>query len=86
VAAVKSALSACEAAAAEVEGLARSMLGGDAAVGDVGELAARSVVARGSARAACAVAAVRLSLSAPKPDDQARLDAADSRWRAPHAR
>ena len=52
--------------------------------GTIGELAAESVVARGIARAACSVAAVRIALSGSKAPDLARLDAANSSWRSPH--
>ena len=83
-AAVKSALASCERSAQVVQRLATSMTSGDAGgTGTIGELAAESVVARGIARAACAVAAVRIALSGSKPPDLARLDAANSSWRSP---
>jgi hypothetical protein len=81
-AAVKSALAACERSAANVQGLAMRMNDGGPATGNLGELAAESVTARGVARAACAVAAVRVSLAGSRADDQARLDAAIMGWRA----
>ena len=83
---VKSALGACEHAADAVQKVAAAMLpgaradAGAAAVG-IGELAEESVVARGVARAACAVAAVRVALAGSKPADEARLAAASIRWR-----
>lgn len=83
--AVKSALSSCEKAAQSVQSLASRMSAADAGSGSLGELAAESVVARGVARAACAVAAVRVSLAGSTAADVARLDEADSRWRAPRA-
>ena len=88
-AAVKVALGTCERAAQSVQSLATRMTsgagttGGDAGSRDLGELAAQSVVARGVARAACAVAAVRLAIGGSRADDQARLDTAIARWRAP---
>ena len=82
-AAVKSALASCERAAQAVQRLATSLTSGDAGDAGTGELAAESVVARGIARAACSVAAVRIALSGTKPPDQARLDAANSSWRSP---
>jgi hypothetical protein len=82
-AAVKSALVACERASKTVQDLAMSMLRGDAGTGSLGDLAAQSVVARGTVRAACAVAAVRVALAGSKPADQTRLDAANARWRSP---
>ena len=84
--AVKAALGACEGAAQNVQSLAARMTSPEAGTGSVGELAAESVVARGVARAACAVAAVRLALSGSRPEDQGRLDAASARWRAPDRR
>ena len=84
--AVRAALTVCDRTAKEVQDLAARMspalAHGDAGSG-VGDLAARSVEARGIARAACAVAAVRVALAGSKPDDQARLDASNARWRAP---
>jgi hypothetical protein len=47
----------------------------------LGDLAEESVVARGVARAACAVAAVRIALAGSSPLDEARLTAASIRWR-----
>jgi hypothetical protein len=82
-AAVTSALDACERGAQVVQRLAASLTGGDAGGGTTGELAAQSVVARGLARAACSVAAVRVALAGGKAPDQARLDAAASSWRSP---
>lgn len=81
--AVKSGLVACEKAATEVHLLGTRMTASDAGSDNLGELAARSVVARGAARAACAVAGVRVALAGSRAEDQARLDAAVSRWRAP---
>jgi hypothetical protein len=81
-AAVKTALAACERAAKAVESVATKMTGHDAGGADLGELAAESVVARGVARAACAVAAVRVALAGSKGADQAQLDAANARWRS----
>jgi hypothetical protein len=81
---VKSALAACEHAADAVQKVAAAMLPGarpaegGAAIGDLAE---ESVVARGVARAACAVAAVRVALAGSKPLDEARLAAASIRWR-----
>lgn len=81
--AVESALVACERASKTVQDLAMSMLRGDAGTGSLGDLAAESVAARGTVRAACAVAAVRVALAGSKPADQTRLDAANARWRSP---
>ena len=81
-AAVKSALLSCERAAEAVQRIATSMTRGDASAGSVGELASESVVARGIARAACSVAAVRIALAGSKAPDQTRLDAANSSWRS----
>jgi hypothetical protein len=81
--AVKSALTACERAATEVQGLATRMAAQDGGAGDVGTLAAASVAARSVVRAACAVAAVRVVLGGARADDVARLDAATARWRGP---
>ena len=88
---VKTALGACEHAADAVQKVAAAMLpdaradggsGGDGGTGtSMGELAERSVVARGIARAACAVAAVRVALAGSAPADEARLMAASIRWR-----
>jgi hypothetical protein len=75
------ALASCEKAAENVQRLATRMSAGDAGDGNLGELAAASVGARGVARAACAVAAVRVALAGSGPADQARLDLAISRWR-----
>lgn len=83
-AAVKTSLGACERAAATVQRLATVMTSGDAGGGNVGDMAAESVVARGLARAACAVAAVRVALSGSRPEDQTRLATLNARWRAPH--
>lgn len=83
-ASVKASLGACERAAATVQRLATVMNSGDAGGGSVGDMAAESVVARGVARAACAVAAVRVALSGARPEDQTRLATLNSRWRAPH--
>ena len=82
-AAVKSALLGCERSAQAVQRIAVAMTGGDAGSGSVGELAAGSVMARGVARAACSVAAVRIALAGSKAPDQARLAAANSSWRSP---
>ena len=82
-AAVKSALASCERAAQAVQRLATSLTSGDAGSGTMGELAMESVAARGIARAACSVAAVRVAISGSKAPDQARLDAANSSWRSP---
>jgi hypothetical protein len=84
-AAVKTALVACERAAQYVQRIATSLTTGDAGAdgGSAGELAAESVAARGIARAACSVAAVRIALSGSKAPDQARLEAANSSWRTP---
>jgi hypothetical protein len=81
-AATKSALTACERAAADVQRLSAGMTSPEAGT-NPGDLAAESVAARGIARAACAVAAVRIALGGSKSDDVARLDAASTRWRAP---
>jgi hypothetical protein len=81
-AAVKSALSACERAATNVQTLATKMRDGGGA-SNIGALAADSVVARSETRAACAVAAVRVAMAGSKPDDQKRLDAANARWTSP---
>jgi hypothetical protein len=81
---VKTALAACEHAADAVQKVAAAMLpGARAAEGGaaMGDLAEESVVARGVARAACAVAAVRVALAGSKPLDEARLAAASIRWR-----
>lgn len=80
-ASVKASLAACERAATTVQRLAAGMTGGDA--GDIGTMAADSVMARGIARAACAVAAVRVALAGSKSDDLTRLATLNSRWRAP---
>ena len=82
-AAVKSALTSCERAAQTVQRLATSLTSGDAGSGTTGELAMESVVARGIARAACSIAAVRVALSGSRAPDQVRLDAANSSWRSP---
>ncbi|MDB4935277.1 MAG: hypothetical protein JWP87_2249 [Labilithrix sp.] len=81
-AAVKNALVACERAAQAVAAAALKMSSHDAGGGSLGELAAESVASRGLARAACAVAAVRVALAGSKPADQTRLEAANSRWRS----
>ncbi|MEA2747426.1 MAG: hypothetical protein QOI41_1569 [Myxococcales bacterium] len=86
---VKTALVACERAADAVQKMAAAMLpdaradggaidGGGAGIGDLAE---ESVVARGVARAACAVAAVRVALAGSRPIDEGRLTAAMMRWR-----
>jgi hypothetical protein len=87
---VKAALLACEHAADAVQKVAAAMLpgaraadGGTSAV-PIGDLAEESVVARGVARAACAVAAVRLAVAGASPLDEARLAAASIRWRGSH--
>jgi hypothetical protein len=91
-AAVKIGVGSCEQAARAVQNLATRMAGtttADAGARDLGELAAQSVVARGVARAACAVAAVRIAIAGSRPemaDHQRRLDAAISLWRAPNGR
>jgi|GEM_PF-4332115 len=84
--ATKNALVACERAASHAQSLAERMTGdasppaqGD---GGLGELAAESVVARSAARAACAVAAVRVAATGSRAADVARLATADARWRA----
>jgi hypothetical protein len=85
---VKTALVACERAADAVQKMAAAMLpdaradGGatDGGAG-IGDLAEESVVARGVARAACAVAAVRVALAGSRPIDEGRLTAAMMRWR-----
>lgn len=88
---VKTVLAACEHAADAVQKVAAAMLGGARADGgadgggvarNLGDLAEESVVARGVARAACAVAAVRVALAGSSPVDEARLTAASIRWRA----
>jgi hypothetical protein len=93
---VKTALAACEHAADAVQKVAAAMLpgaradGGDGGGGgsgggggarNLGDLAEESVIARGVARAACAVAAVRVTLAGSSPVDEARLTAASIRWR-----
>jgi hypothetical protein len=92
---VKTALAACEHAAEAVQKVATAMLPGARANGgaddggaggggggrNLGDLAEASVVARGVARAACAVAAVRVALAGSSPVDEARLTAASIRWR-----
>jgi hypothetical protein len=83
-AAVKSALAACERAAQVVQRTAAGMASGDAGATTIGDLAAESVVARGTARGACSVAAVRVALSGGKAPDLARLDAANKAWKSPH--
>jgi hypothetical protein len=90
-AAVKAALAACDRTAREVQDIAARMsesptrdASANSGAPSRGELAAKSVTARGIARAACAVAAVRVALGGSRPEDQARLDAAGARWRAPH--
>jgi hypothetical protein len=94
-AAVRTALVACEKAAQAVQTLSGQLVhprfagtpqlqgGKDAGSTDagVGELAEKSVSARGVARAACAVAAVRVAVAGSRPEEQARLDAASARWR-----
>ena len=82
-AAVKSALAQCEHAADTVQSLATRMTAPEAGAGNTGALAAESVVARGVARGACAVAAVRVALGGGRPDDQKRIEVASARWRAP---
>ncbi len=81
-AATKAALTTCERAAANVQRLEAGMTAPEAGT-NAGDLAAESVAARGLARAACAVAAVRVALSGSKSEDVALLDAASTRWRAP---
>jgi len=81
-AAVKSALASCERAALDVQSLSARMTQPEGGT-NTGELAAESVSARGLARAACAVAAVRVAIGGAKAEDLARLDAASARWRAP---
>jgi hypothetical protein len=87
---VKAAIGACEHAADAVQKVAAAMMpGARAADGGppsptVGDLAEESVVARGVARAACAVAAVRLAVAGSSPVDEARLAAASIRWRGSH--
>ncbi|MBX3186262.1 MAG: hypothetical protein KF819_04570 [Labilithrix sp.] len=80
VAAAKTALGACERAAQAVQALSAQMSAGDASA-PIGDLASGSVAARGVARAACALAAVRVSLAGSPPEEQKRLDAASARWR-----
>ena len=82
-AAVKGALAACERAALDVQSLSARMTQPEGGAGNTGELAAESVGARGVARAACAVAAVRVALGGARAEDLARLEAASARWRAP---
>ncbi len=92
--AVKSSLEACERASDHVHELrsrmstvstARANLSVPAPdSGSLGELAAESVASRGIARAACAVAAVRIALAGSATGDEGRLQAALTRWRAPH--
>ena len=81
-ASVKSALAACERAVSSVQSLSAGMADREAGV-NTGDLAAQSVAARGIARAACAVAAVRVALAGSRSGDVARLEAASTRWRAP---
>jgi hypothetical protein len=91
---VKTALAACEHAADAVQKVAAAMLPGARADGgagggaddggggrNLGDLAEESVGARGVARAACAVAAIRVALAGSSPVDEARLTAASIRWR-----
>jgi hypothetical protein len=80
-ASVKRAIAACEKAADAVQTLATRMGAADAGTSALGELAAESVVARGLARAACAVAAVRVALAGSRLEEQTRLDSAVARWR-----
>lgn len=75
------ALDACVQRSGEVQDIARALMGGVAPGGVPGDLAARSVAARGLARAACAVAEVRVALSGGKPADRARLDGAVAAFR-----
>ena len=79
-AATKVALGACESSAANVVALAARMTASDSGA-NVGDLAAESVTARGTARAACAVAAVRIALAGTRPAEVARLEAASAQWR-----
>lgn len=80
-AAVKAALVECDDDAAEVESLAKRMASAAAgATGELGAMAAESVSRRITARAACAVAAVRVTLGGDKADDRARLAAANARF------
>ena len=79
---VKASLGECDAAATEVASLAKRMAAAAAGnTGELGAMAAQSVTTRGTARAACAVAAVRVAIAGDKPDDRARLDAANARFR-----
>ncbi|MBS2013748.1 MAG: hypothetical protein JST00_12725 [Deltaproteobacteria bacterium] len=82
---VRTALAECAKAASDAESVGarlRNRDGGAAAgTGDVGELAVQSIGVRRLARAACAVAAVRVAAAGSKPEDLAALAAAEARFR-----
>ncbi len=76
--AARSAVDACVAGAHRAQGLGRALLAGDAG----GDTAARQVVERRLARAACAVAALRVHLApASAANLSASLAEADVAWR-----
>jgi hypothetical protein len=85
-AAAKGAIADCAKAAADAETVGQRLrAGGDGGRspegGGIGELAVRSIGVRRVARAACAVAGVRVISAGEKPDDVAALAAAEARFR-----
>lgn len=82
--AVKNALAECAKAATDAETVGVRLRGGEAGApksDGIGELAVRSIGVRRVARAACAVAAVRIARAGEKPADVAALKAAEARFR-----
>jgi len=83
-AAVKTALAECTKAATDAETVGARLRGGEAGApknDGIGELAVQSIGIRRVARAACAVAAVRIARAGDKAADVAALTAADARFR-----
>jgi hypothetical protein len=76
---VKSALGACHRASTDAEAVG-VRLRGDASAA-VGELAAKSIGLRRTARAACAVAAVRVATGGADAAAVAAIAADEARWR-----
>ena len=77
---IERALTTCERRAAEVARL-ETELAGAAQDGGFGAAAEQSVLARGLARAACALAAVRVDLGGEGAADTERLEKASARFR-----
>lgn len=78
---IERALVTCEQRAADVARLGTELASGAAQDGGFGVVAERSVTARGLARAACALAAVRVDLGGARPADAERLEKASARFR-----